>query len=105
MLHFPLFLLYSFASAKNILQEHPESGHMEDNFFWKPGLSENTFVLSSYVMITWLGQNLKLSFLWISSISASLPAPQAAAETPDALLISSPQYGTSFPFAHNPCSF
>lgn len=47
---------------KYILQEHPESGHMEGKFFLKPGFSENTFVLILHMMITWLGQNLKLFF-------------------------------------------
>lgn len=91
---------------KYILQEHPESGHMEGKFFLKPGFSENTFVLILHMMITWLGQNLKLfSFLFSPQNSSISPAFQAATKTSEALLIAGPQYVTFFCFSHNPSSF
>ena len=75
----------------------------ERQFFWKPALSKNTFVLSSYATIIWLGQNLKTFFFSeFLGIPANLPAPDATAE------MWMPSYFHSsvcifLPFSYNSC--
>lgn len=79
ILRFPHFLLYSFASTKYILQEHPESGHVEGILFWNL-VCLKIPLFASYIWgsLLKLRQNLKLFFFSFlsSEFLASLQLPR-----------------------------